>query len=266
MASWSPAVDIVFHQAALRITQCAAEPRRPSSHGRRDLRPAGAAASQHGVEKVVAASSASVYGLAERFPTDRGPPPLRQPHPLRRGQGVQRGPAALASTTCTASTTSRCATSTSTARAWTSTARYTEVLIRWMERIDAGEPPLIFGDGRQTMDFVHVRDVARANILAADAPATDVGSTSAAAPRPACSSSPRQLARVMGGRELRAGVRARAQGQPGAAAARRHRRRAARELGFARRDRRSRTACASWSTGGAAERGRSRPTRAGPTA
>ncbi len=33
---------------------------------------------------------------------------------------------------------------------------YTEVLIRWMERIDAGEPPLIFGDGAQTMDFVHV--------------------------------------------------------------------------------------------------------------
>ncbi len=33
---------------------------------------------------------------------------------------------------------------------------YTEVLIRWMERIEAGEPPLILGDGTQTMDFVHV--------------------------------------------------------------------------------------------------------------
>ena len=33
---------------------------------------------------------------------------------------------------------------------------YTEVLIRWMERIAAGQPPLIFGDGTQTMDFVHV--------------------------------------------------------------------------------------------------------------
>jgi UDP-glucose 4-epimerase len=50
---------------------------------------------------------------------------------------------------------------------------YTEVLIRWMERIARGEPPLIFGDGAQTMDFVHVRDIARANVLAARAGVTD---------------------------------------------------------------------------------------------
>jgi UDP-glucose 4-epimerase len=39
---------------------------------------------------------------------------------------------------------------------------YTEVLVRWMERIEAGEPPLILGDGLQTMDFVYIGDVARA--------------------------------------------------------------------------------------------------------
>ena len=49
---------------------------------------------------------------------------------------------------------------------------YTEVLIRWMERIEAGLPPLILGDGTQTMDFVFTEDIARANLLAAESPAT----------------------------------------------------------------------------------------------
>src|SRR5438270_313127 len=50
---------------------------------------------------------------------------------------------------------------------------YTEVLVRWMERIAAGEAPLILGDGSQTMDFIYVEDVARANLLAAHADVTD---------------------------------------------------------------------------------------------
>jgi UDP-glucose 4-epimerase len=50
---------------------------------------------------------------------------------------------------------------------------YTEVLIRWMERIEAGQSPLILGDGRQTMDFVFTEDIARANLLAASADVTD---------------------------------------------------------------------------------------------
>ena len=43
---------------------------------------------------------------------------------------------------------------------------YTEVLVRWMERIADGKPPIIFGDGKQTMDFVYTEDIARANVLA----------------------------------------------------------------------------------------------------
>ncbi|HEY6531320.1 MAG TPA: NAD-dependent epimerase/dehydratase family protein, partial [Acidimicrobiales bacterium] len=50
---------------------------------------------------------------------------------------------------------------------------YTEVLVRWMERIVAGQSPLILGDGTQTMDFVFVEDIARANIAAAKASVTD---------------------------------------------------------------------------------------------
>jgi UDP-glucose 4-epimerase len=51
---------------------------------------------------------------------------------------------------------------------------YTEVLVRWMERISEGKPPLIFGDGAQTMDFVYMSDIARANMLAAESELTDV--------------------------------------------------------------------------------------------
>jgi UDP-glucose 4-epimerase len=42
-----------------------------------------------------------------------------------------------------------------------------------MERIEAQQPPIIFGDGSQTMDFVYAEDIARANVLAAQAAVTD---------------------------------------------------------------------------------------------
>jgi UDP-glucose 4-epimerase len=51
--------------------------------------------------------------------------------------------------------------------------KYTEVLIRWMERIAAGQPPLILGDGTQTMDFVYIEDVARSNIAALQSDVSD---------------------------------------------------------------------------------------------
>jgi UDP-glucose 4-epimerase len=51
--------------------------------------------------------------------------------------------------------------------------KFTEVLIRWLDCVDRGESPKIFGDGSQTMDFVYVDDVARANVLALESDATD---------------------------------------------------------------------------------------------
>jgi UDP-glucose 4-epimerase len=164
--------DLVFHQAAIRITQCAEEPRLALEvlvDGTFNVYEAAAA---ERVTKLVSASSASVYGLAEEFPTSE-----RHHHHnndtfygaaksfnegmlrhFRASDGLDYvalryfnvyGPRMDVHGV------------------------YTEVLVRWMERIAEGQPPLIFGDGRQTMDFVYTRDIARANLLAALADVND---------------------------------------------------------------------------------------------
>lgn len=43
---------------------------------------------------------------------------------------------------------------------------YAAVIPRFIARARAGKPPLIFGDGTQTRDFVYVKDVVRGNIQA----------------------------------------------------------------------------------------------------
>ncbi len=75
---------------------------------------------------------------------------------------------------------------------------YTEVLVRWMERIADGEPPLIFGDGTQTMDFVCVPDIARANVLAAEADVTDAVFNIASGVETSLNELAETLLRVMG--------------------------------------------------------------------
>jgi UDP-glucose 4-epimerase len=172
VAELTRGIDVVFHQAAIRITQCAEEPRLALEVLVDGTFNVIEAAANEGVRKVVAASSASIYGLAEEFPTNESHHPyandtlygaaktfneglLRSFHAMRRLDYVALryfnvyGPR------------------------MDIYGVYTEVLVRWMERIAAGKPPLILGDGSQTMDFIYISDVARSNVLAAAADATD---------------------------------------------------------------------------------------------
>ncbi|WP_051938968.1 NAD-dependent epimerase/dehydratase family protein [Phaeacidiphilus oryzae] len=164
--------DLVFHLAAIRITQCAEEPRLANEVLVDGTFNVLEAAAEAGVGKVVASSSASVYGLADTFPTDE------DHHPYRNdtfygaakafNEGMLRSFHAMYGLDYLALRYFNVY-----GPRMDIHGLYTEVLIRWMERIEAGEPPLILGDGTQTMDFVDVRDIARANLLAAESGLTD---------------------------------------------------------------------------------------------
>ena len=165
-------IDTVFHQAAIRITQCAEEPRLAFdvlAGGTFDVLEA---AVEAGVSKVVAASSASVLGLAETFPTteDHHPYNNRTIYGAAKAfnEGLLRSFAEMYGLRYVALRYFNVY-----GPRMDVHGAYTEVLIRWMERIAGGLPPIILGDGTATMDFVHVRDIARANLLAAKADVTD---------------------------------------------------------------------------------------------
>lgn len=165
-------IDILFHQAAIRITQCAEEPR--LAH---DVLATGTfnvleAAVNAGVKKVVAASSASVLGAADIFPTT-------EEHHSYNNRTIY-GAAKVYNEALLRSFNEMRGLNYVALRYFNVYGprmdvhgAYTEVLIRWMERIASGLPPIIMGDGTQTMDFVHVRDIARANMLAAQSEVSD---------------------------------------------------------------------------------------------
>jgi UDP-glucose 4-epimerase len=67
-----------------------------------------------------------------------------------------------------------------------------------MERIDAGQAPIIMGDGKQTMDFIYIDDIARANILAMTSDASDVALNVATGVPTSLNDLARLLTKVMG--------------------------------------------------------------------
>ena len=166
-------IDLVFHLAAIRITQCAEEPRLALEVLVDGTYNVFEAAAEKGVRRVVASSSASIYGLAEEFPT------REDHHPY--ANDTLYGAAKAFNESLLRSMHAMSGLDYIALRYFNVYGPrmdvhglYTEVLVRWMERISEGKPPLILGDGRQTMDFVYMGDIARANMLAATSDLTDV--------------------------------------------------------------------------------------------
>jgi UDP-glucose 4-epimerase len=163
--------DFAFHLAALWLYECVHEPRKALEHNVVGTYNVIEAAQRAGVRKLVYSSSASVYGDALFTP-------MTEDHPFNNrtlyGATKIAGEQFL--------------------RAFNEQhgldyvglrymnvygprmdyqGAYVSVIMKVLDRIDAGERPVIFGDGSQAYDFVHVHDVARANVLALTSDASD---------------------------------------------------------------------------------------------
>jgi UDP-glucose 4-epimerase len=164
-------VDYVFHLAALWLYECVHEPRAAV-----DVNIVGTynvieAAQEAGVKKIVYSSSASVYGDAVFTP-------MTEDHPF--ANRTMYGATKIAGEQFLRAVHEQHGLDYAGLRYMNVygprmdyRGTYVSVIMKVLDRIAAGEPPIIFGDGSQTYDFVHVRDVARANVLALTSGATD---------------------------------------------------------------------------------------------
>jgi UDP-glucose 4-epimerase len=163
--------DYVFHLAALWLYECVHEPRAALEVNVVGTYNVIETAQQAGVKKIIYSSSASVYGDALFTPmTEEHPFNNRTMYGATKIGGEQflrafheqhgldyvglrymniYGPR------------------------MDYKGAYVSVIMKALDRIEQGLPPIIFGDGSQAYDFIHVHDVARANILALKSNVTD---------------------------------------------------------------------------------------------
>lgn len=161
--------DKVIHLAAVSINKSQADP-----YESIDINMAGsnnvfAAAADHGVGRLVYASSASVYGDPETLPMrEDGPVRPLTPYCISKLAGEHLADFYARRAPLT----------------WIGlrffnvygpgqkpTAYYTSVINHFVKRLRAGQPPIIDGKGEQSMDFVHVHDIARSVVMSLDADA-----------------------------------------------------------------------------------------------
>src|SRR5436189_1579631 len=164
--------DYVFHMAALRINACAASPRDGFDVMLKSTFEVAELCKKHKVKKVIYSSSASVYGLAQHFPTPESDSPYNNQtfygaakmwgEQLFRSYKFMYGLDYVALRYFNAY-----------GPRMDTDGKYTEVMIKWLDCIRDSRNPLIYGDGSTTMDFVYVKDIAKSNVAALQAQVTD---------------------------------------------------------------------------------------------
>ena len=164
--------DYVFHLAALRINACAADPQEGFDVMLKSTFDIAQLCLKHKVKKIIYSSSASVYGLAQHFPTPETDNPYNNQtfygaakmwgEQLFRSYKFMYGLDYVALRYFNAY-----------GPRMDTDGKYTEVMIRWLDCVRDQKNPLIYGDGSTTMDFVYVRDIAKANVAALQADVTD---------------------------------------------------------------------------------------------
>lgn len=157
-------VDGVFHLAALWLLQCHEYPRAAFDVNIRGTFNVIEAAIKQGVKRVIYSSSASVYGNALEIP-------MSEEHPYNNFTFY--GATKIAGEHMFKSLGHRYGFEWAGLRYMNVygpgqdyKGAYIAVMMKILDRIDQGLPPLVFGDGSQQYDFIDVSDIARANILA----------------------------------------------------------------------------------------------------
>jgi len=157
-------MDYVFHLAAAWLLQCLEEPRLALKVNVEGTYNVLEAAVQNKVKKLVFSSSASVFGDPSRFPVD-------ETHPFNTNSAY--GASKVAGEQFCEVFHKMYGLKYVALRYFNVfgprqdvKGAFTQVIPKWLDRIDAGRPITVFGDGEQTMDLIYVGDVARANVLA----------------------------------------------------------------------------------------------------
>jgi UDP-glucose 4-epimerase len=163
--------DQVVHLAALWLLQCYDYPRAAFDVNIRGTFNVLEACRDHGIERLVYSSSASVYGDAVEIP-------MTEDHPFNNRTFY--GATKIAGEAMCRAFADRYGLSYAGLRYMNVygarqdyKGTYIAVIMKILDRLDQGLPPVLYGDGEQAYDFIYVSDCARANVCALRSDATD---------------------------------------------------------------------------------------------